>query len=66
MTTTVQIQDETLKLLKKIKDETHSSSYDEAIKKVVAMRVQESFAGYLKKYATKDPYKGVRDKHDRF
>ena len=66
MATTVQIQDETLNLLKKVKEETHSSSYDEAIKKIIALRVQESFAGYLAAYASKAPYKGVRDKRDRF
>lgn len=66
MVTTVQIQDETLELLKKVKAETNSSSYDEAIKKIVLLRVQESFAGYLATGSSKDPYKGVRDKHDRF
>ncbi len=66
MATTVQIQDETLELLKKIKVETKSASYDEAIRKIVLLRVQESFAGYLATGSAKDPYKGVRDKRDRF
>ena len=67
MVTTVQIQEDTLKLLKKIRDETHSSSYDEAIRKVVSFRVQEkSLAGYLSAYASKTTRKDIRDKHDRF
>ncbi len=67
MTTTVQIQDETLELLKKVKEETNSHSYDEAIRKIVLLRVKEpSKAGYLSAYSRKDNYKGVRDKRDRF
>jgi len=67
MVTTVQIQDETLELLKKVKEETKSASYDEAIKKIVVMRVAEkSLGGYLAAYSSKDNYKGVRDKRDRF
>jgi len=60
------VQDETLELLKKIKEETNSGSYDEAIKKMVLSRVQESFAGYLSTGSLKDPYKRVREKRDRF
>lgn len=67
MVTTVQVSDETLQLLKKVKEETKSNSYDEAIKQIIVRRVcEKSFAGYLSKYSSKDPYKGVRDKRDRF
>ena len=66
MVTTVQIQEDTLELLKKVKEETKSASYDEAIKKMVLMRVKESFAGYLADYSSKNVYKGVRDKRERF
>ena len=66
MVTTVQIQDDTLELLKKVKEETKSASYDEAIKKMVLMRVKESFAGYLAEHSSKNIYKGVRDKRERF
>ena len=67
MVTTVQISDETLELLKKIKEETKSSSYDEAIRKIVSSRVNESFAGYLgPKRSSKDLMKDLRDKSDRF
>lgn len=67
MTTTVQIQDDTLQLLKKVKKETHSFSYDEAIRKIVSFRVKEkSLGGYLSAYASQTTRKDVRDKHDRF
>lgn len=66
MVTTVQIQEDTLELLKKVKEETKSASYDEAIKKMVLMQVKESFAGYLADYSSKNVYKGVRDKRERF
>lgn len=67
MVTTVQIQDETLELLKKVKAETNSSSYDEAIKKIVLLRVREkSMAGYLGPKSSKQIMKDLRDKRDRF
>ncbi|MBI2582476.1 hypothetical protein HYV87_05110 [Candidatus Woesearchaeota archaeon] len=68
MVTTVQIQDETLELLKKVKEETKSASYDEAIKKIILSTVKESFAGYLSRpgYSSKQIMKDLRDKHDRF
>lgn len=68
MVTTVQIQDDTLELLKKAKEETHSNSYDEAIKKILFLTVKESFAGYLSRpgYSSKQLMKDLRDKHDRF
>ena len=44
MVTTVQIQDDTLELLKKVKEETKSASYDEAIKKIIFSTVKERFA----------------------
>ena len=65
MATTIQIEERTLKILKKIKHETHSSSYDEAIKKIVAMRAKESLAGYLGAKPIKDILKGLRDERDR-
>ncbi|MBI2572674.1 hypothetical protein HYV86_02340 [Candidatus Woesearchaeota archaeon] len=67
MVTTIQINDDTLNLLRKIKQETNSSSYDEAIRKIAADRVKESFAGYLgPKRSSKQILKDLRDKSDRF
>ena len=67
MVTTVQIQDETLEVLKKVKAETHASSYDEAIRRIVVYRVKEkSLGGYLGARPSKQLLKDLRDKHDRF
>ena len=67
MVTTIQINERTLDILKKIKDETRSSSYDEAINKIVVSRFKkESLAGYLGKKSLKEILKGLRDKNDRF
>ncbi len=65
MPTTIQINERTLKILKKIKNETNSSSYDEAINKL-ALPIQESLAGYLGKKPAKYILKDLRDKNDRF
>ena len=67
MQTTIQINDKTLQILKKVKVETHSSSYDEAINKIVSNTLQtESLAGYLGKRPMKQLMKDLRDKRDRF
>jgi len=66
MPTTIQIDDRTLKILKKVKEETNASSYDEAINKIVAMRVKESLGGYLGKKPVKEILRGLRDEKDRF
>ena len=71
MVTTIQVGHRTLTLLKKVKEETHSSSYEEAIQKLVmAQNKEESLAGYLRPYLTKEAakniLKNIRDKHDRF
>ncbi len=66
MTTTIQIEENTLKILKKIKEETHSSSYDEAINKMVTSRLKDqSFAGYLGRRPVKEILKGLREKNER-
>ena len=64
MSTTIQIEERTLKILKKIKSETNSSSYDEAINKL-AISVKESLAGYLGKKSSHELMKDLRDKNER-
>ncbi len=69
--TTIQISEKNLELLKKVKEETKSSSYDKAIRGIILLWIKESLAkeslaGHLSKYKIKDPYKGVRDKSHRF
>jgi len=52
MVTTIQVDEKTLLLLKKLKAELVASSYDEAISKIVIRHIKpkESMAGSLKKY----------------
>ncbi len=74
MVTTIQVNENTLELLKKIKQEFEAQSYDEAINRVVIERTKgESMAGSLKKYFKNQSYKEVvkelqneRRKSDRF
>ena len=67
MVTTIQIQDRTLEMLRKVKDETKSASYDEAIKKIILREQNKgSFFGYLGKKTRKEILRGLRDKNDRF
>jgi len=67
MVTTIQVQDNTLLLLKKLKEETKANSYDEAIKNIaIARGKEESLYGFLGKKDRKWILKDLRDKHDRF
>ena len=67
MVTTIQINEKTLLLLKKIKEETKSSSYDEAINKMTIEHVRKkSLAGFLGKITRTEILKNLRDKHERF
>ncbi len=74
MVTTIQVNERTLQILKKLKEETNSNTYDEAIVKVVTTRgKKESYAGYLKKHLSKKDAKKMlqeiqdeRRKSDRF
>lgn len=70
MTTTIQLNENTLLLLKKLKEEVEAKSYEEAIKKIIIERTKkEVMAGYLgKKYgklSRKEILKGLRDKNER-
>ena len=66
MTTTIQINKKTLLLLKKLKEETKSSSYDEAINKITIERVRKkSLAGFLGKMTVREILKNLRDKYER-
>lgn len=52
MVTTIQIGEHTLLLIKKLKAEYQSQSYDQALQKVIidSFRPKKSLAGSLKKY----------------
>ena len=60
MVTTIQLNENTLDLLRKLKEEVRAKSYEEAIKKVIMERInRESMAGYLNKYYKKKKLKDV-------
>ncbi len=71
MVTTIQVSEQTLRLLQQLKSEFLASSYDETINKIAIARTKhKSMAGYLGKYLTekdkKEFLKDVRDESDRF
>lgn len=71
MVTTIQLNEHTLHLLKKLKEEVRAKSYEQAIRKVIMERTRKgSMAGYLgKKYgkmSRKEILIDLRDEHDRF
>lgn len=54
MVTSIQIDERTLLLLKKLKQELNASSYDEAIVKIAVQRTKgKSVGGSLRKYLKK-------------
>ncbi len=71
MKTTIQVSERTLALLKKLKEETKTSSYDETINRIALQRTkQKSMGGSLKKYLGKQSLKefleNIRDENDRY
>lgn len=71
MVTTIQVDENTILLLKKLKEALEASSYDEAITKIAIKHLKpaRSMAGSLKKYvgklSKKEILKDLRDKNDR-
>ena len=72
MVTTIQVDEKTILLLKKLKEHLEASSYDEAITKMAIkhMTPKKSMAGSLKKYYPKglsreEILKDLRDKDGR-
>ena len=73
MVTTIQVGEHTLLLIKKLKAEYQSRSYDQALQKMIidSFRPKKSLAGSLRKHFPKglsreDILKDLRDKNDRF
>ena len=69
MTTTIQVGEDTLKILKKYKDQTKSKTYDEVIKKFMGLGMvayAKKFRGYLGKKDMTFVMKDLRDKKDRY
>ncbi len=71
MVTTIQVDEKTILILKKLKEVLAASSYDEAITKIAIkhIRSEKSMAGSLKKYtgklSKKEILEDLRDKNDR-
>lgn len=67
MQTTIQVTERTLHILRKVKEQTHAGSYDEAINKLVYRSTRgQSLAGYLGRKPLKRLLTDLRGKHDRF
>jgi hypothetical protein len=71
MVTTIQVDEKTILLLKRLKQELEASSYDDAINKIAikCLKPDRSLAGSLKKYVGKlsrdKILNELKDKHDR-
>jgi hypothetical protein len=71
MVTTIQVDEKTILLLRKLKIALATTSYDETINKMAAQHMHSvtSMAGSLKKYvgemSREEILKGLRDKDDR-
>ncbi|MBI2575059.1 hypothetical protein HYV82_04190 [Candidatus Woesearchaeota archaeon] len=67
MSTTIQVEENTLRLLKLLKEHFGVHTYNEAIEKMAKKGFrQKSMYGFLGKMDRKEILKGLRDKHDRF
>jgi hypothetical protein len=70
MVTTIQVGNQTLELLKRLKDELKTQSYEEAITQMILSRNKnDSLGGFLGKrlgkLSKKEVMRGLRDKNDR-
>ena len=60
MVTTIQVNERTLELLKKLKERYNAQSYDETINKVIVEKTKrKSMAGSLKKYLKNESLKEI-------
>jgi predicted CopG family antitoxin len=67
MTTTIQIDDETQEMLKKLRKTLHAETYNEVINKLIMrpLKQEQSMYGFLGKSDRKKVLKGLRDEKDR-
>ena len=66
MPTTIQLDKETVKMLKGYKEQLHMNTYDELIKKILIEKTKKSMFGFLgKKENMKEILRGLRDESDR-
>lgn len=66
MTTTIQISEDTLELLKKYKEQTRAQTYEEVIRNFMKLgQYAKTFRGYVGKKNMKWVMESLRDKKDR-
>ncbi len=68
MTSTIQIEDHTLVMLKNLKSAYKTKTYDEAINRLLRKKLTKSMFGKLakgKKYSMGDVLKGLRNESER-
>lgn len=66
MVTTIQMEEETVEQLKKLKEKMKVNTYDQVVKQLIKEEVPKSMAGVLKGYKLKELLTDLRDKNDRF
>lgn len=68
MTTTIQVNDNTMHFLKLLREQYKASSYDAVLNILIekAMKPSKSLAGAGGKLSMKEILKGLRDKSDRY
>ena len=67
MTTTIQVREETLELLKRYKEQTNAKTYDDVIIGFMSRGdYAKQFRGFLGKHDMKWVLKDLRDKRDRY
>ena len=66
MPTTIQLDEETVKMLKGYKEQLNIPTYDDLIRKILAEKTKKSMFGYLgKRKSMKEILNGLRDEDDR-
>ena len=66
MSTTIQLDRETVRMLKNYKEQLNANTYDEAIRKILKERTKKSMFGFLEeKKSMKNILRGLRDESDR-
>jgi len=68
MTTTIQVNDDTIELLKTLREQLSLSSYDALMKFFIrkTMKPEKSMWGYYGKMTMKEILNGLRDETDRY
>ena len=66
MPTTIQLNEDTARMLKNYKKQLHADTYDEVLKKILKERTEKSMFGFLgKNKDMKVTLRGLRDETDR-